>query len=177
VADQQYGYGFCREHQGAILADFAPSVISAALRLLDSDRDEVRGLYIAGPTGTGKTRLLAAIAAASEIPSANGLPTVRFGICRALIRQTWNPETQDAEIEKLATRPLLLLDDLGREGKPTENVLAVLHEVISARNGNYLPTAATSNFSLDQLAKRYDSAIADRLRPWASLVMAGKSRR
>lgn len=160
--------GFYREHRGARLSDFDLAVAASAEWLLDGGR-AIRGLFVCGPTGTGKTRLLAAIAAMCD--------DARFGLARALIRATWNPDTQDTRIREMCRAPILLLDDLGREGRPTESVLATLHEIISERNGNYLPTAITSNYTLEQLSERYDEAIADRLRPWRKVVMAGRSKR
>jgi hypothetical protein len=164
----QEAAGFYREHQGATFADFEPSIQATAAGLLVR-RDAVRGLFIGGPKGTGKTRLLAAIAGAAG--------HARFGLARVIIRGTWNVETKDAEIRKLAECPLLLLDDIGREGKPSEDVLGLWHEILSARNGNYLPTAVTSNYTLDQLTQRYDEAIVDRFSPWRRVVMTGRSRR
>jgi len=169
LATLQAAAGFYREHQGATLADFPAPIAAEAIRLLEA-RDQPRGLFVTGPAGTGKTRLLAAIAAAFR-------ERALFGLARAIIRATWDPETQDREIRRLSSVPLLMLDDLGREGRPSEAVCATIHEVLSARNGNYLPTAVTSNFTLEQLAERYDEAIADRLRPWKRIVMAGRSRR
>lgn len=165
VASQESA-GFYLEHQGATFADFGPEIADAGRELLVR---RVRGLFIGGPTGTGKTRFLAAIAGAAG--------HARFGLARAIIRGTWNVETKDAEIRKLAECQLLLLDDIGREGKPSEDVLGLWHEILSARNGNYLPTAVTSNYTLEQLEQRYDEAIVDRFSPWRRVVMTGRSRR
>lgn len=168
VIERQRRAGFYAEFEGARLSDFPVTIATVAAKLLEPRR-AVRGLLVNGWTGSGKTRLLAALA--SEMPGAV------FGLARSLIRATWDVERQEQEIRRLSCCSLLLLDDLGREGKASEAVLSVVHEILSARNGNFLPTAISSNLTLEQIAQRYDEAIADRLVPWGRVVMAGRSRR
>jgi hypothetical protein len=167
---RQASVGFEKEFRGARLyADFSQEIAKTAHELLER-RSAVRGLFVAGPPGVGKTRLMAALVAAFS-------DTTTYGLARALMRTTWDPDTAGREIRKLSEAPLLILDDLGREGRATDHVNGVLHEVISARNGNFLPTAVTSNLSLDQLARRYEAAVIDRIRPWRIVTMYGASRR
>lgn len=42
-------------------------------------------------------------------------------------------------------------------------MIGTLHEIISKRHGNYLPTAITLNITLADVAKVYDHAIEDRM--------------
>jgi hypothetical protein len=170
LASRQARAGFEREFHGARLyADFSREIATTAYELLEP-RSAVRGLFVAGPPGVGKTRLMAALTGAFK-------GDTTFGLTRVMMRGTWDPDTATLEIRKLCRAPLLLLDDLGREGRATDHVNGILHEILSARNGNFLPTAITSNLSLHQLAMRYDAAIIDRLRPWKIITMCGPSRR
>lgn len=164
--------GVLREHEDARLGDFKPAHAEAGRKLLEAP-EIARGLVITGSCGPGKTRFLAALAR----EALNAHRRVVYGMARELLRRTWNLETQDEVIRLYATTPLLLIDDLGHEGSQTPGVIGTLHELISKRHGNYLPTAITLNITLDDVARVYDRAIEDRMASWLPIVMNGPSRR
>lgn len=139
-------------------------------------------LVLVGPWGTGKTRLGASIIAArverwleaypSEVIRVDdeGMVTrppfaSRFESVPQLldaIRRSYEYDDEPDPLERLRTAPLLILDDLGRE-KATDWVLERLYVLIDDRYGQHRPTVVTTNYSLDELARRDYGAMVSRL--------------
>lgn len=139
-------------------------------------------LVLIGPWGTGKTRLAASIMAArieqyleqypdeviSEGPE--GIATrppfaSRFvSLIQLLdaIRRSYEYADEPDPLPQLRRAPLLILDDMGRE-KATDWVLERLYALIDDRYGRKLPTVVTTNYSLDELARRDYGAMVSRL--------------
>lgn len=170
--------GVPAEHRKAELEDFAPAVRGAVASLLASP-ERSRGLLVTGKPGRGKTRLLAAICG---VYLAQG-KRVRFYIARRLFGRLWATysdgaeESEDKVIAELTSCDFLAIDDLGHEGKASDGVLGALHEIVTARHGNFRPTAISTNLSLDEIARRYDESIASRVGAWLPLLMGGSDRR
>lgn len=172
VSEAMRDAGALREHQDARLEDFSPAEQAAGMRLLD-EPELVRGIVLTGAPGPGKTRFLAALAR----EALGRHVRVVYGMARELLRRTWNPETQDEVIRSYSSADVMLVDDLGHEGSQTPGVVGTLHEVISKRHGNFLPTAISLNITLAEIGRFYDRAIEDRLASWLPIVMSGPSRR
>jgi len=171
--------GVLREHQHAKLEDFSAE-IQETVRALFGDVERHRGLLVTGEPGTGKTYLLAAIARAVILRDSG---QVRFIMARELLRRLWSTfrdqarESEVAVIEELTTVPVLLVDDVGHEGRISEAAVGAFHEIISRRNGNFLPTIISSNLALDEIGHAYDESIKSRLGAWLPIVTGGPDRR
>lgn len=167
--------GLDREFWDAKLEDF-DGELATAVRALVADPKRVRGILVTGFSGRGKTRLLAA--ALQHSIERGGFP--KFYLSADLFTRIssvydTNPtETRYSVLGDLTGCPFLGIDDLGREGKPTDFVLSALHQIVSKRHGNYRPTIVTTNSSLAELEERYDAAIASRLGSWLPIVMDGR---
>jgi len=155
--------------------------------------EENGGLFLIGPPGCGKTHLSVGILRCRaerllEDHPAEFNPLDRYGpdgtlnsdlgelvprpplgsrfVCvpelldelRARITAPERPDPLPA----LIAAPLLVLDDLGRE-KVSEWVTDRLYLLIGARYNAMKPTIVTSNFSLDELARRGYAAMVSRL--------------
>lgn len=172
-------HGFSKEHASAMLSDFSaqPEVATRVKALMTSE--QAVGLLITGPVGTGKTRLLAALArefilAGKSVEFTTGLHM----FLRLRDSLTGNVrEMESAVLNQFCEVGFLALDDLGREGKTTDYVLACLHQIISDRLGNYRATAISTNLSFAQLAEVYDQGIASRLGAYIPLALVGRDRR
>lgn len=161
----------------------------AALTAAQRVADRPANLVLVGPWGCGKTRLTASIMAArverwldaypSEIieDGPEGLVTrpafaSRFsGVPQLLdaIRRSYEYDDEPDPLRPLLTAPLLILDDLGRE-KATDWVLERLYVLIDTRYGDHRPTVVTTNYSLDELARRDYGAMVSRLTEAGSVV-------
>lgn len=170
--------GVLREHAGATLEDFTEAVRDTAQAWLDGPEERC-GLLVKGPTGTGKTRLAAAIVRPWLIDGGKVWMTPA-GDLFARIRATFGDKAKETEEELvglLKSVGLLVIDDLGNEGTVTPFVCAVLHRVLSARNGDFKATMVTTNLKAKDIETIYGQAIASRLSCWDQLVVDGADRR
>jgi DNA replication protein DnaC len=170
--------GVLKEHTAATLKEFESGVATRALSVLEKPQ-QYQGLLVTGPTGVGKTRLLAALARHAIL----GDKRVCYCLARQLLRRIWNTyrddagETEEEVIADFSMCDLLVIDDLAHEGRVSEARLSALHEIISTRNGNYRPTAISTNLTLAEIAKHYDPALGSRLGAWLQVVLTGPDRR
>lgn len=123
-----------------------------------------RGLFIAGPVGTGKTHLaVGVLRAARELRGIGG----RFAMVPAVlaqIRAAIGRGDEDAAyvLETYQQTPLLVLDDIGAE-RVTDWVREQLFLLIDARYQAMLPTLVTTNDSLETLEEHVGQRIVSRI--------------
>ena len=160
-----------------------------ALKAAQRIAEHPANLVLVGPWGCGKTRLSASIMAARVERWMEAYPdeliaegpegvltrppfASRFASVPQLlddIRRSYEYDDEPDPLPAYRRAPLLVLDDLGRE-KATDWVLERLYVLIDDRYGHHLPTVVTTNYSLDQLAKRDYGAMVSRLTEDGSVV-------
>ena len=113
------------------------------------------GLFIHGPTGSGKSYLLGCIAnhLFTQMPVKYLVYADFLDSLRATFNTRDNGNSEQQLIDEVKNTGLLLLDDLGVE-KPTEFALKYLAQIIDYRYRNCLPIVVTSNFTQDELKNR-----------------------
>lgn len=122
-------------------------------------KDPSGWLYIHGSPGTGKSHLAAAIA---NHVKRGGRWSVMYRSMPALldlIRDAMHKGAVDTLIQQISDADLLIIDDMGAEGQPTDWSEARIFRIINARVD--MPTVFTSNFDVPQLP--YHERILDRL--------------
>lgn len=144
-----------RRDEGGILAD--------ARRLADGfpGHDGRPGLLVCGPPGRGKSGLAAGIAAAfvAQNNSAAWLSWVTW--CDQLndLRAANAPTTEP--VRRAASVGLLIIDDLGAEGLPSDYRKRVLLDLLEQRARGV--TVITTMLAVDEVAETYGDHIMGRL--------------
>lgn len=123
-----------------------------------------RGLFIAGPVGTGKTHLAVGILrAAMDLRGIRG----RFAMVPAVLAQIRAAIGRGDEeaahlLESYQRTQLLILDDLGAE-RVTDWVREQLFLLVDARYQAMLPTIVTTNDTLEALEDHVGQRIVSRI--------------
>ena len=113
----------------------------------------VKGLYLHGSFGCGKTYLISAMF--NELAKHNIESAIIFwpDYLRTL-KSLFNDNNEYKNIfEKVKTSPLLLIDDLGAENITEWSRDEILCPILQYRMENNLPTFITSNLNLEALEK------------------------
>uniref|UniRef100_UPI0028DCCB39 ATP-binding protein n=1 Tax=uncultured Selenomonas sp. TaxID=159275 RepID=UPI0028DCCB39 len=136
-----------RAYEGDTFADY--TVMAANKDAVDAAHmmvaDEIKGLFLHGEKGTGKTKLAAIIA--NERARA-GSPVLFASVpdLMADIRASFASGGTSEAVQTVKNTPFLVLDDLGAE-KMTEWVGEQLFCIVNHRYNEMLPTVVTSNYS------------------------------
>ncbi|MHB9146817.1 MAG: ATP-binding protein [Symbiobacteriia bacterium] len=132
--------------------------------------ETAKGLYLAGPVGTGKTHLMAATARAIVEAS---LVRVKFvGVAALINRIKSGTEERPFDfglVDHAVKTELLLFDDLGT-GNMTPFAQDVVYQVVDGRYQANKPLLVTSNLGDTQLKQQLGDRIVDRLFEMTKLV-------
>ena len=125
-----------------------------------------RGLFISGPTGTGKTGLAYAVRGVVMVERQARVELYNWTDLLAEIRAGYNDPDAEGEyalVRRCAETALLILDDIGAE-KLTEHALGILYQIINRRYSDCLPVVITSNLGgRDLRAAWSDSGNGERI--------------
>jgi DNA replication protein DnaC len=166
--------GLSKRMKGYTLTGFEPYVSPAAARAMEKvetylknweqNREEGRGLYFCGGTGTGKTHL--AVAVMNEVIARKRVPSLFVTVPELLdnLRGTYNNPGRDLDewMDAVKNAELLVLDDLGSE-RPTEWVQERLFVIVNHRYREALPTIFTSNIGPEKLPAQLGERTASRI--------------
>lgn len=115
-----------------------------------NDDTQMKGLYLHGSFGVGKSYLLGAIAnqlAEKEIPSL----IVYVPEFLREMKQSLGDQTLNEKLEVVKTAKVLMLDDIGAEAMSSWTRDEILGSILQFRMHEQLPTFFTSNFDFNAL--------------------------
>ena len=124
-------------------------------------KNPIKGLYLHGEAGTGKTYF--AVKIFQALKDAKFIKAPRFLLSLKSNFEDRHSSWKNEEIiDKLSTAPILIIDDLGAE-KSSDWVSEIFYILIDERYSRMLPTIITSNFDLDELTTRLGDRISSRI--------------
>lgn len=118
----------------------------------------VKGLYLHGSFGSGKSYLVAAML--NELAKKGNSVIIMYypEMLRRLKESFSDNDTFATYMNDFKTVDLLLIDDIGAETVSAWNRDEILGTILQARMDNNLPTFFTSNFSLEELENHFVSS-------------------
>lgn len=144
-------------------AGVVTAIVDILTRLLEKDDTYVRGLYLYGQFGVGKTYLMGALANALAANSI-GVMLVHFPSFAVDLKNTIGKDNNQRErlINQAKTSAVLIIDDLGAENLSMWIRDDILGVILEYRMQNELTTFITSNFDMDELEKYLSETRDDR---------------
>lgn len=118
-------------------------------------------IYIAGPTGVGKTVLLRCMA--NELIENGKVVKITTAFNMNQDFKEFFKTRNEELINKYLSPEILFIDDLGTEPKYDGVTIECLYLLVNERKMKNLPTVITSNLDLADLRDRYDERIYSRI--------------
>lgn len=132
------------------------------------------GFMLIGNCGNGKTTLLYAFQNLLNYLSRREVVPKDCGIQIVDAREVTVKARDYKEMSALKSRPMLAIEDMGRESTEVldyGNVYNPVIDLLEYRYDQQLFTAFTSNLSVDELTEKYGRRIADRFREMFAKVV------
>lgn len=128
------------------------------------NRKKTTNLLMSGGTGLGKTFLSACIAREVVARGYSVVYDTAIHVFACLEKQKFGSSTDedDRVAQRVMACDLLILDDLGTEMN-TSFISTALYSIVGGRLMAEKPTIISTNYTIDQLTKRYTPQIASRL--------------
>lgn len=124
--------------------------------------ERVKGMYLHGPFGVGKSYLMGAIARQlSESHIASLLVYVPDFVRE--MKDSISDHSYVGKLELLKEIPVLILDDIGAENLTPWVRDEILGVILNQRANNHLPTLFTSNYSLEDLEEHLSISNGNRI--------------
>lgn len=133
-------------------------VLDAAIDFIGNytsgQKSNLKGLYIHGPFGVGKSYILGAIA--NELADRQ-VATVLVYVPEFLreMRQSIQENSLSEKMEVVKNAPVLMLDDLGAETMSSWTRDDIIGTILQHRMAQGLPTFISSNFTYDELKHHF----------------------
>ena len=114
------------------------------------NRESVKGLYLSGSFGSGKSYILSAFL--NELSNKGFIcVNVHYPTLIRRLKQSFNENNYDEVLDEIMFCDILLLDDIGAENNSTWARDEVLSVILQYRMDNDLTTFFTSNYTIDEL--------------------------
>lgn len=110
---------------------------------------DLKGLYLHGSFGSGKTYLIYALLNELKINKKADYIALYFPDVLRDLKDDWN--TYSEKIDRYSTVSILFFDDIGAESVSEWGRDEVLGAILQSRMNNHLPTFFTSNLTIEEL--------------------------
>jgi len=110
---------------------------------------DLKGLYLHGVFGSGKTYLVYALLNELKINKKVDYEAIYYPEVLKKLKEDW--DTYNSKIERYSNVPILLLDDIGAEQVSEWGRDEVLGTILQNRMNNHLTTFFTSNLTTEEL--------------------------
>lgn len=135
-------------------------------------------IYLAGPTGVGKTYLIRCMA--NELIQKGKIIKIVTAFKMNQDFKLFSKTFDDEILNKYLDCEVLFIDDLGTEPIYKNVTVEYLYLIINERKMKKLPTVITTNLDLNDLRNRYDERIFSRIvdrQTSITLLLAGNDKR
>lgn len=110
---------------------------------------DLKGLFLHGSFGSGKTYLIYALLNELKINKKDNYLALYFPEILRTLKDDWS--TYQERIDSYCTIPILLIDDIGAETVSDWGRDEVLGTILQSRMNNHLTTFFTSNLTIEEL--------------------------
>lgn len=111
---------------------------------------QLKGLYLCGSFGSGKSYLISALINEVSKKGVNGI-ILYYPSLLSILKASFSTEEFDIKLNSIIKSDLLLIDDLGAENNSAWSRDEILGTILQYRMDNNLVTFFTSNLNLDEL--------------------------
>jgi primosomal protein DnaI len=124
--------------------------------------ERVKGLYLHGPFGVGKSYIMGAI---GQELAARGVASLIVYVPDFIreMKDSLSDRSYADKLKLLSEVPVLILDDIGAENLTPWVRDEILGVILNQRVNNHLPTLFTSNYSLDELEEHLSISNGNRI--------------
>lgn len=124
--------------------------------------EKIKGLYLHGPFGVGKSYLMGAIARELSERNIASLMVYVPDFVREM-KDSLSDQSHASKLEVLKDVPVLILDDIGAENLTPWVRDEIIGVILNHRVNNHLPTLFTSNYSLEELEEHMSISNGNRI--------------
>ena len=114
------------------------------------NNENVKGLYLSGSFGSGKSYILSALLNELSLKGYNCI-NVHYPKLLFKLKSSFNSYNYDEVLDEIMSCDILLIDDIGAENNTSWSRDDVLGTILQHRMDNNLTTFFTSNFTIDEL--------------------------
>jgi len=150
--------------EGLVIDEGNLNVVEAAVQFCEKvgTGEKVKGLYLHGPFGVGKSYIMGAIGRELSERNVASLLVYVPDFIREM-KDSISDQSYGSKLELLKEVPVLILDDIGAENLTPWVRDEILGVILNQRANNHLPTLFTSNYSFAELEEHLSISNGNRI--------------
>ncbi|MBY0085562.1 primosomal protein DnaI [Brevibacillus brevis] len=150
--------------EGLVIDSGNLATVDAAIQFCEKvgTGERVKGLYLHGPFGVGKSYIMGAIGRELSERNVASLLVYVPDFIREM-KDSISDQSYAGKLELLKEVPVLILDDIGAENLTPWVRDEILGVILNQRANNHLPTLFTSNYSLTELQEHLSISNGNRI--------------